>query len=200
MAGEDPHATSAALVLGHCNTDKERQIGKTLNFSIMYAGGVPTILRQMARADIPCDRPQAKAWLAELHRQMPGLKVINEMITDEVRDKGYIYDIFGRRYHPDPRIPYNDALRKLLNALIQGCAAGLTRKAIVNISNGLRERDMQAHQVNIVHDEIILDCLGDELDVLNELVPGWMGNELLEKVLPITTEMSTSFTNWADKE
>ena len=79
-AGEDPHKETAKLILGRDEIgDTERQIGKTLNFSIIYAGGVPTILRQMARNNIPCDRGIAKGWMNELHEKMPGIRELTTM-------------------------------------------------------------------------------------------------------------------------
>lgn len=199
-AGKDPHAMTTEMILGHCNTDQERQIGKTMNFAIIYAGGVPTILRQMAKAGIECDRKQAKRWLAQLHEGMPGVKQLYEQVGERVDEEGYIFDIFGRRYHPDPHIPYHDAKRKMVNALIQGCAAGFTREAVVKVWKGLHEVVFDSHIVNVVHDELILDCTEVELNPLAELMPGWMGNETVEPVVPITVSMEVSRTSWADKE
>ena len=111
------------------------------------------------------------------------------MIAEEVQYKGYIYDIFGRHYRPDPYIPYHDALRKMLNALIQGSAAGLTRAAMVNIARGCREFDLKSHMVNVVHDEIILDAVETELSVLAEQMPIWMDNEIYSQVVPVSVDM-----------
>ncbi len=198
--GHDPHATTAGLVLGRdIKNDDERQIGKTLNFSIVYAGGVPTVLRQMARAGIACDRETAREWIRELHSQMPSVRVLYDLVAEETRSKGYVFDVFGRHYRPDPTISYRDALRKMVNALIQGCAAGLARQALVKIDKGTDMCGLESHMVNFVHDEIIMDSAEHELDDLAELMPVWMDNEIISKIVPITVEMNVGRT-WADKE
>lgn len=198
-AGEDLHKRTAELLLGRPpRSDNERQIGKHTNYSIIFSGGVPAVLRQMSKGGVPCTEDQARKWLKILRTEMPEIRELNEMIMDEIQDKGYIFDLFGRHYHPDPTIPWRDAVRKLLSALIQGCAAGLTRSSLVNIHKG--SQGMQSHLVNVVHDDVLLDVVTDEIGVLAEKVPGWMGNKELERVVPITVEMKVSTTNWAEME
>lgn len=200
IAGVDPHAATAEIMLGRlCESDEDRQYGKTGNFSVIYAGGVPTIQRQMAKAGVEVSKKEAKALLAKLHEGMPGVKVLMEMLSETTLQKGYIFDIVGRHHHPDPSIPLHDALRKLLNALIQGGAAGLIREAVIKVEDGCRELDLTSHIINVVHDELVLDAIEDELPILAEYLPIWMGNETVESVVPITVGMDVSFTNWADK-
>ena len=200
IAGVDPHAVTAAIMLGReCKTDEDRQYGKTGNFSVIYAGGVPTIQRQMAKAGVVVSKTEAKKLLKKLHEGMPGVKELMEMLSEEARRKGFVYDICGRHHHPDTSIPLHDALRKLLNALIQGGAAGLIRDAVVAVEDGMQEFGMVSHTINVVHDELVIDAVHDELPTLAEYLPIWMGNSTLEPVVPITVEMEYSNTNWAEK-
>lgn len=197
--GEDLHARTASLMLGReAKSDDDRQVGKTGNFSIIYAGGVPTILSQFKKHGIEGDRAKAKALLKKMHEGMPSVRIFMDQLAEEIAFKGYVFDIFGRHYRPDPSIPYHDAVRKIIAQIIQGSAAGLLREAIVKVGKGLA--DCQAHIVNVVHDEILIDSPEDELDYLKENVPQWMNNTTYADVLPITAGMEVSFTNWADKE
>ena len=205
--GLDPHTELAKLLMQNLGikytepiSDLQRQTyGKTPNFAIVYAGGKPTIKRQMARAGVDCDDKTAARILRAIRDTMPEVRDLQDMIADEVQYKGYIFDIFGRRYRPDYKIPYHDAVRKLLNALIQGCAAGLAREGIVKISEGCKELGLQSHLINFVHDEFLLDAPEHELEVLAEYVPQWMDNETVSEILPVTTSMEIGKT-WADKE
>lgn len=206
-AGIDAHTALATMLMDFLNidytepiSDLQRQVyGKTPNFAIVYAGGKPTIKRQLAKAGVPCDDKLAKKILDAIRGTMPGVRELMDMLTEEARTKGYVFDIFGRHYRPDYTIPYNDAVRKLLNALIQGCAAGVTREAVVKVANGCQELGLRAHIVNVVHDEIIIDTPLDELATLAEHVPVWMGNARAEPVVPITVGMEVAYENWADK-
>ena len=207
-AGIDAHTSLAIMLMEFLGveytepiTDEQRQMyGKTPNFAIVYAGGKPTIKRQLTKAGIPCDDKLANKILKAIRGTMPGVKELMEMLADEVKIKGYIFDLFGRHYRPDYTIPYNDAVRKLLNALLQGCAAGLTREAVVKVSKGCAELGLRSHMVNVVHDEIIMDCAEDELPILAEQVPLWMGNATVETIVPVTVGMEVAFENWADKQ
>lgn len=207
-AGIDAHTSLAKLLMDYLKveyteplTDVQRQVyGKTPNFAIVYAGGKPTIKRQLAKAGIPCDDKMAKEILDAIRGTMPGVRGLMDMLAEEAKQKGYVFDIFGRHYRPDYTIPYNDAVRKLLNALLQGGAAGLTREAVVKVAHGCAELGLKAHIVNVVHDEIIMDSPLDELPALAEYVPVWMGNPTVEPVVPVTVGMEVAYENWADKE
>lgn len=206
-AGIDPHTALAQMVMDNLGieyddpiSDMQRQTyGKTPNFAIIYAGGKPTIKRQLANAGMPADDKTAARILKAIRDTMPEVRELQDMIADEVKYKGYIFDILGRRYRPDYFIPYHDAVRKLLNALIQGCAAGLAREAWVKIVDGCELLQLQSHPVNYVHDEFLFDATESELPVLAEYVPQWMNNETVSQVLPVTTSMGVGKT-WADKE
>lgn len=221
-AGLDPHAETAKLIFEAIGreyhdplTDEERQFGKTGNFSIVYAGGTPTIIRQLTRAGIPCDYPMAKTILDAIKEQMPEVTALNESIYETLETRatgrendperyGYITTLWGRHLRPDSSIIEKEgkrsAYRKMLNALIQGCAADLMRHAMREVHRGLRENGCRAHTVNSVHDEIQIDSPEDELDFLAENVPIWMDYDLVTEVVPVLTDMEVSFTNWAEKE
>lgn len=207
-AGIDVHEALAKMLMDTLRikytepiTDVQRQIyGKTPNFAIVYAGGKPTIKRQLIRAGIACDDKLAAKILKAIRATMPGVKELMDLIAEEVHVKGYVYDIFGRHYRPDPSIPYNDAVRKLLNALLQGGAAGLTREAVVKVHEGCQQMDLQSHMVNVVHDEIVMDCAKNELHILQEYVPQWMSNDEIASVVPVTVGMEVAWENWAEKE
>jgi DNA polymerase-1 len=205
--GMDAHSSTARLMLGlpdeHELTDDERQVGKTGNFSIVYSGGKPTIIRQLTRAGIPCDEARAKELLAALNARMPGVKQLKKMIIDTYHERGWVETVAGRRLTPDPKIAAKKgkdrAESALLNYVIQGSAAEIMRHALRHIHKGLLEGDFTSHLVNVVHDEAAIDCLEDEVDKVVELVPHWMDYPLVSAVVPIETDLELSDTSWADK-
>ncbi len=186
--GSDPHAITAQGLFNKQNiTDEERQVGKTLNFSIIYGGGTPTIMRQLG---VPYK--EARRLLNAYHATRPGIKRLNESIAQALQSKGYIISLYGRRLHVQEE-------HKALNALIQGSAADLMRNAVVNVHKVL-STNYDSHIVNIVHDEIIIDAADAEIARLVSVIPPLMGNKDVEQYVSIETDCEISRTNWADKE
>jgi DNA polymerase I-like protein with 3'-5' exonuclease and polymerase domains len=74
------------------------------------------------------------------------------------------------------------------------------RNALVTVDDGLAANNCQSHLVNVVHDEIQIDAIEDELPLLVENVPAWMNYAEINEIVPITTECEITRTTWADKE
>lgn len=186
-AGEDLHTQSAigALQLTRPPTDEERQVGKTLNFSIVYGGGCPTLMRQLG-----ITYQEARAILDAYHARWPGIGLVQHTINTRLEERGYITTLWGRHLHPESE-------HKALNALVQGCAADLMKSALVNVHRELE--DYQAHLVSVIHDELIIDSPLSEVDELAQKVPGWMIDERVNLVVPIGVDVEWTTTNWAEK-
>jgi len=186
--GADPHRITAQGLYNRSDiSDEERQVGKTLNFSIIYGGGAPTIMRQL---DVSFK--EARRLLNAYHDTRPGIKTLNENIGQTLESRGYITSLYGRRLH------ILEA-HKALNALIQGSAADLMRDSVVRVNTMLYD-NYASHIVNIVHDEIILDADKNEIDQLVSVIPNLMGNKMVEECVSIETDCEISWTSWADKE
>lgn len=188
-AGNDLHVESARAALGVEGdlTDEERQVGKTLNFSLVYGGGRPTLMRQL---DITW--PEAGALLRGFHRRWPGVALLVEAIKQKCERQGYIKTLWGRHLHPESQ-------HKALNALVQGCAADLMRSSLVNVHK-VFDPTMESHLVSNIHDEIIMDAAEKEYDQVATIVPELMDYEPVSRVVPIRVDVEWSTTNWAEKE
>jgi DNA polymerase-1 len=186
--GSDPHlVTAQGLYSSERITDDQRQVGKTLNFSIIYGGGAPTIMRQLG-----VDYKEAKRLLKAYHETRPGIARLNEQISETLNTRGYMQSLYGRRLHVDEH-------HTALTALIQGSAADLMRDRVVRVDKFLSTK-FASHIVNIVHDEIIIDADKNEIDHIVTHVPLLMGNKMVEQFVRISTDCEWSTTNWADKE
>ncbi|HEY6021805.1 MAG TPA: DNA polymerase [Candidatus Paceibacterota bacterium] len=188
-AGKDLHTESAKAALGLevDPSDQQRQVGKVLNFSLVYGGGRPTIMRQLG-----VTFPEATKLLRLFHKRWPGIQIVVEAINQKIAAEGYIKTLWGRHLHPESE-------HKRLNALVQGCAADLMRNSLVTVDKNLRENGYVAHLVSVIHDELIIDAPFDEVDALTELVPAWMDWEPVSVVVPVETAAEWSTTTWADK-
>lgn len=186
-SGKDLHSESAigALGLSGQPTDEQRQVGKTLNFSLVYGGGRPTIMRQL---DLEWN--EAGTLLKNFHKRWPGIQIVIATIDREIEKKGYIKTLWGRHLHPE-------SPHKRLNALVQGCAADLMRNALVTVDEALKGFD--AHLVSVIHDELIIDAPFSEVPALAVSVPRWMDWPPVSGVVPVGTDMEWTTTNWAEK-
>lgn len=201
-SGADLHKRTAAGVYGvpeEAVTDLQRQVGKRLNFSIVYGGGTPTLIEQGVAKDFKA----ALELLRGFHEAWPGIGwstktreadpgTLMAHIKNRVDTRGYITTLWGRHLHPR-------SMHSALNALIQGCAADLMKWALIEIHHWTKEEGLESHLVNVVHDEVMMDATRAELPLLAQRVPDLMTYEPVEAVVPIRPEPDVSFTTWADK-
>ena len=186
--GSDPHTITAQGLYNKSEiTAEQRQVGKTLNFSIIYGGGAKTIMMQLG---VPFK--EARRLLNAYHDTRPGIKILNEQIAQTLNSRGYISNLYGRRLHVDTE-------HKALNALIQGSAADLMRDSVVKVDKFLTATHA-SHIVNVVHDEIIIDADKSEVNHIVTHIPLLMGNKTVSKYVTIDTDCEISYTNWAEKE
>lgn len=189
LDGKDLHTESAMAALGLSElTDEQRQVGKTLNFSMVYGGGRPTLMRQLG-----IEFKEAGVLLRNFHGRWPGIQLVQNAITARLQERGYITTLWGRHLHPESE-------HKALNALVQGCAADLMRAALVKVHRHLDSNLMASHLVLTIHDELVLDATEHEIPYLVDVVPTLMDYSPVSEVVPIGTDCEISWTTWADKE
>lgn len=186
--GLDPHYETAKGLYGREDiSDEERQVGKTLNFSIIYGGGTKTIIRQLG-----VDYKEARRLLDAYHDTRPGINRLRDSIAAALDQRGYLINASGRHLHVEE--PH-----KALNALIQGSAADVMRQACINVSRFFDDHACASHIVNIIHDELMIDAVQDEYDLVTHTVPKLMVPTEINKIIPIEVDCEFSTTNWADK-
>jgi DNA polymerase-1 len=199
--GTDMHAQTAAGIFKKPLSKvskEERHVGKTLNFSIVYGGGIPTLLRQ----GVAEDGKAANKLLRGFHSAWPGIGwegmhrdadegTLIASIKERLATRGYITTPWGRHLHPR-------ASHAALNNLCQGAAADLMKWACVNVHQHLDDGGYRSHVVNVVHDDLVLDVVEDELDELMEFIPEWMTYDRFAELVPIRPEPSYSDKSWAD--
>jgi DNA polymerase I len=187
-------------------TDEERQTGKVLFLSLMYGGGIGTVMRQFG-----VEASEAKRMVEQFHRAWPGVRLLQGAIERRIDKRGYITTLYGRHLHPE-------SPHKAINALIQGCAADIMRHALIRVHKELNggyeyvdgvwrnvepdpdKPQFKSHMVSVIHDEIIIDAVKDEIPYLAESVPKWMDCVQVTEVVPIYVDVEMSTTTWADKE
>jgi DNA polymerase-1 len=200
--GADLHRRTAAGLFGVPEgqvTDAQRQTAKRVNFSIVYGGGIPTLIEQ----GVCKDAKEALNLLKRYHGTWPGIgwqtrrspaKVgtLAWKLDQRISTRGYITTLWGRHLRP-----HSEHVR--INCLCQGCSADLIKYSMVRVHRFCAENGLRSHLVNSVHDEICLDTVTEELPILLREVPRLMDYEPIGSVVPIRPEPEISYTTWADK-
>lgn len=197
--GDDIHAITAARIFHKTPeevTDNERRKAKTANFGIIYgisAFGLST------RLNIP--RAEAKDIIDSYFATFPTVHKYMSDSVEHAREKGYVETRMGRkRYLPDISsknpVVRGYAERNAINAPIQGSAADIIKRAMVDIAREMREKNMKSRMIMQVHDELNFDVVPDELPAMQEMVSRLMENAYSGKVV-LTTSYGVA-ENWLD--
>ncbi len=197
--GEDIHAITAARIY-HKNTedvtDNERRKAKTANFGIIY--GI-SAFGLSSRLNIP--RSEAKDIIDSYFETFPTIHKYMSDSVEQAREKGYVVTRMGRkRYLPDIKsknpVVRGYAERNAINAPIQGSAADIIKRAMVDISREMREKGMKSRMIMQVHDELNFDVVPEELSAMKEMVSRLMESAYHGRVT-LTASCGVA-ENWLD--
>lgn len=166
----------------------ERQAAKMLFLSQVYGGGVYTVSQQLG-----VSQPQAKRILTSFHKARPGIKALAYRVRAIAEERGYVKTLYGRHLHPE-----DGQEHKMLNKLIQGCAADIMRDALRRVHTFLWNFD--SHLVSTIHDELIIDAAAGDILGLTKEIPKLMKNEQVEELVPMEIDIEWTTTNWAEKK
>lgn len=165
--GVDIHVLTASSVL-QIPEDKvgktERNIGKTLNFGIIYGETPYGLAKQLGKTPEEC-----AGILRRYFETYYGVKKYFDNLMIHAKIHGFVETILGRRRGiPGQRIyaPKKSLLpaeeRIIKNFAIQGSAADMTKKAMVDIWEKVMPKHKEAHLVMQIHDELVFEY--DSLD------------------------------------
>jgi DNA polymerase-1 len=171
--GEDIHTRTASEILGvgrEAVTPEMRRIAKAINFGIIYGMGP-----QKLSEELGIDQQTAKNYIASYYERYQGVARYREEITAFAKEKGYVTTLFNRRrYLPDinhkNRIIRSEAERMAINTPIQGTAADLIKKAMIDIHARLREGEFRTRMVLQVHDELVFEVPEQEVESVSKVI------------------------------
>ncbi|MGZ4112053.1 MAG: DNA polymerase I, partial [Tumebacillaceae bacterium] len=147
-----------------------RRQAKAVNFGIVYGISDFGLSQNL---NIP--RKQAAAFIENYFAKFPGVKRYMEEIVEQARRDGYVTTLLGRiRNLPDINASNFNvrsfAERTAMNTPIQGTAADIIKKAMVNVAKALQHENLRTRMLLQVHDELIFECPPNEIEALTELV------------------------------
>lgn len=164
--GIDIHAISAGRIF-HKEpaevTAAERNVGKTVNFGILYG-----ISAHGLAEDLAISRPQAKEYIDAFYNGFAHVNEFFEQVLAEARQSGEIETLLGRvRHLPDINSGKfqlrSGAERIAKNTRLQGSAADLVKKAMIETSRWLCDNGFQSRLILQIHDELVYSVPENEL-------------------------------------
>jgi DNA polymerase I len=175
LENRDVHSETAARVFGDGETagpDREeaRRRAKIINFSLIYGTSAFSLARELGTSN-----GEAQDFIDRYYATYPTVKEYLDRIVDDARDKGISETIFGRlRQVPELRSAdktVQAAGRRIaLNTPIQGSAADVIKKAMLNVAREIDRQRLRAKMILQVHDELVFEVPEDEKDAVESLV------------------------------
>jgi len=198
---EDIHAATAAQVFGvpldEVTTEMRRR-AKVFNFGVLY--GLSEYGLSL-RERIP--REEAAAFIETYFEKYPGIQQYVSDTVTKVRLNGYAETLFGRRrYIPEisagNRNVREAAERAAVNMPVQGTAADIIKIAMNRLDTEIRDRKLKSLMTLQIHDELIFECPGDELEEVRALCLDIMPKSI-EMAVPLEID-TKSGVNWGEME
>ena len=200
--GLDIHAAVAAELAGIAVedvSDDQRRRAKTVNFGLMYGQGAQHLARTTGMTV-----EEAEKFIDDYFARFQGVKKLKASVLERARDEGSVHTMMGRvRYLPD--INSNDfgtrraAERMAFNTVIQGSAADLMKRAMIDIHAELAgSKKTKVRMLLQVHDELVFEAPEGEIDALKEMVERKMSGALQLSV-PLVVDSGVG-DNWLDME
>jgi len=156
----DVHQATAAEVfsvpLDAVSADQRRS-AKAINFGLMYGMSAFGLARQLGIA-----RGEAQKYMDLYFERYPGVRRYMEETRRQARDAGFVETVFGRRLYLPEIQSRNQALRQYaersaINAPMQGTAADIIKRAMIEVDAWLQSSRAPARLIMQVHDELILE-------------------------------------------
>ena len=197
--GIDVHRQTASVIFDVPLDDvtaKQRGQAKTINFATLYGQGAFSLARQLG-----IGRDEAKAFIEEYFERFSGVRTYLDEQVAMAHERGFVETLMGRRRYVPELKAKNWNVRQFgervaQNTPIQGTAADMIKKAMIDVAHALDEADSGARMVLQVHDELLLEVPVGEEDALAELVISRMEGAM-ELSVPLVAEGSVG-ESWYD--
>ena len=193
----DVHRATAAEVFGVALEDvtsDQRRSAKAINFGLIYGMSAFGLAKQ-----IGVDRKQSQDYIDRYFARYPGVLAYMERTRAQAAEQGFVETLFCRRlYLPDINAK-NPALRKgaertAINAPMQGTAADIIKRAMVNVDNWLSASGLDARVILQVHDELVLEVRADLVEQVKDEIRTHMSSAAQLDV-PLVVEAGVG-SNW----
>ncbi len=199
LKDRDIHQETASRVFGDStslSTEEQRRRAKIINFSIIYGASAFSLAKELETSV-----SEAKEFINRYYEKYPKVEEFLENRVKEAQEKGFSETLFGRKRQV-PELLHKDKLtqqagrRIALNTPIQGTAADLIKKAMIDIWKDIKRRGLKSKMILQVHDELVFEVPDKERDEIEDIVQKRMEKVYLLKV-PLKVHLGWGI-NWAE--
>jgi DNA polymerase-1 len=178
-AGEDIHRHTASEIFGVSLDDvtsDQRRSAKAINFGLIYGMSAHGLSKQLG-----IERHQAADYMTTYFERYPGVKRYMESTREQAKVDGYVETLFGRRLFL-PEINSSNGMRRqyaertAINAPMQGTAADIIKRAMIDIHQWLIDEKSSIRMIMQVHDELVFEVPVDQIDMTKTKIEQFMSN------------------------
>lgn len=196
--GEDIHSRTAKEIFGLDSLDDvtpdHRRKAKEVNFGIPYGVSAYGLANRLGISN-----GEGKEMIDHYFERFPGIREYISETKQFARERGYVKTLMGRRrYIPDIRAGNwnvrSFAERTAINMPIQGTAADIIKKAMIEIQRMIEKKGLGTRMLLQVHDELIFEVPSDEREEIPERI-----RELMESAYPLSVPLEVDMglaDNW----
>lgn len=176
---EDIHTITASQVFGvspQMVTSEMRKSAKAVNFGIVYG-----ISDYSLSVDIGVTKKEAGDYIGGYFAKYPKVREYMDRTIENAKRDGYVETLMGRRrYIPElhsakkPLVRFGE--RVAMNTPIQGTAADIIKKAMVDVYDALAEGNYKSKLILQVHDELLIEAPEEEADEVYKMLIKRMEN------------------------
>ncbi|MDW8114274.1 MAG: DNA polymerase I [candidate division WOR-3 bacterium] len=198
LEDKDIHTTTAAKIFKIKEEevkDDMRRFAKIVNYGLIYGMsdyGLAESLR--------LKKEEAKEFMENYLNNFPRVKEWQKEVIEKAKEEGFTKTILGRpRYFPNLLAPnktlYEQAKRQAINAPIQGSAADIIKKAMIEVDKKLRENNFNIGLILTIHDELLFEIEEERIEEAKEII-----KKTMENVYPLKVPLKVNIgigKNWA---
>ncbi len=201
LENKDIHTATAAKVYGVAEAEVTgimRRNAKAVNFGIIYGQSAFGLAGSLG-----ISRTEAKTIIDNYFTQYPSIKKYMDDQIAFARQHGYVQTLLGRKrwlrdINSSNQTVRGYAERNAINMPVQGTAADMIKKAMIQVYSALQEKQVKTRMVLQVHDELVFDVPEDELEIVRPVIVAAMEAAMtLPHGVPVRAEAGTG-GNWLE--
>ncbi|WP_018013328.1 DNA polymerase I [Teredinibacter turnerae] len=195
--GLDVHKSTAAEVFGTALenvSSEQRRSAKAINFGLIYGMSAFGLARQLR-----IGRNDAQTYIDTYFERYPGVAEYMANIRKSAAEKGYVETLLGRRLYL-PEINSSNGMRRqaaervAINAPMQGTAADIIKRAMIDVDAWLQTEQIDARIIMQVHDELVLEVAAADAEAISAKLCDIMSSAVVLSV-PLLVEAGIG-DNW----
>jgi len=201
--GDDIHDQTAMKVFGPASgldPHELRRRAKIINYALLYGKTAFTLAK-----DIGVTQQAAQAFIDAYFAGFPRVRGFIDTTLAQARDTGVVKTMFGRRRLVPELTSRNGAVRAAaervtVNMPIQGSAADILKRAMIDVDGALRELSSSSgsagRMILTVHDELLFEVPAGRADEVAAVIRARMEGAA-SLAIPLTVDIGIG-ANWKD--